>query len=345
MTSPGTYNRVVVERRGGPDVLRRTEDPIPQPAPGEVRVKVRAAGVAFADVLMREGLYPGVKVPFTPGYDVAGTVDADAGAWKAGQDVVALTKVGGYAEVVCVPESSLVAVPPGLDPAATVSLVLNYLTAYQMIHRMARLVAGERMLIHGAGGGVGTALLELGKIAELAMYGTASAGKHALVASLGGTPIDYRATDFVTRVRELTGDGVDAVFDAVGGKQWRRSFAALRGGGCLVGYGFSAATTGGRRDLPKAALAFVQSPRYMPLALMDVNKRVAGYNVDRLRTQRPDWYREDLAALVALLAAGRVQPVIHARLPLREARRAHEMIGGAEAVGKIVLVNDKESGS
>src|SRR6185369_3285859 len=137
------------------------------------------------------------------------------------------------------------------DPAATVSLVLNYLTAYQMVHRMARLTEGERILIHGAGGGVGTALLELGTLAKLEMYGTASRGKHALVESLGGTPIDYKATDFVTRIRELTGDGVDAVFDAVGGKQWRRSYEALRGGGRLIGYGFSAGTTSGRRDLAK----------------------------------------------------------------------------------------------
>lgn len=340
-----SHKRVIIDRRGGPDVLRLHEERIPEAKPGEARVKVLAAGVAFADVLMREGLYPGVSVPFTPGYDVAGIVDADAGAWKAGQGVVALTKVGGYAEYVCVPASSLIAVPPGLDPAATVSLVLNYLTAYQMIHRMARLVAGERILVHGAGGGVGTALLELGTLAKLEMYGTASRGKHALVESLGGTPIDYKATDFVARIRELTGDGVDAVFDAVGGKQWRRSFAALRAGGRLVGYGFSAATTAGRRDLPKAALAFVQTPRYTPLALMDVNKLVAGYNVDRLRTQRPEWYREDLAALVALLAAGALKPVVHARLPLAEARRAHEMIGGAEASGKIVLVTDKEKAS
>ena len=340
-----TYQRVIVSRRGGPEVLRLQEEPVPTPRPGEVRIKVLAAGVAFADVLMREGLYPGTRFPFTPGYDVAGVVDGDTSAWRTGQHVVALTKIGAYAEYLCIPEESLVAVPPGLDPAATVSLVLNYLTAYQMMHRMARLTAGERILIHGAGGGVGTALLELGKLAGLAMYGTASRGKHPLVESLGGVAIDYKASDFVARIRELTGDGVDAVFDAVGGKQWRRSYAALRGGGRLIGYGFSAATTAGRRDLPKAALASLQTPRFTPLAMMDVNKQVAGYNVDRLKTQRPEWYRVDLAALVELLAAGRLRPVIHARLPLAEARRAHEMIGSAEASGKIVLVNDPHRSS
>jgi NADPH:quinone reductase-like Zn-dependent oxidoreductase len=337
-----THKRVIVSRRGGPDVLRLHEEPVPVPRPGEVRIKVLAAGVAFADLMMREGMYPGTPPPpFTPGYDVAGVVDGDAPGWRAGQPVVALTKVGGYAEYLCVPEASLVAAPPGLDPAETVSLVLNYLTAYQMVHRMARLTAGERILIHGAGGGVGTALLELGKLAGLEMYGTASRGKHALVESLGGVAIDYKASDFVARIRELTGDGVDAVFDAVGGKQWRRSYQALRGGGRLIGYGFSAGTTGGRRDLRKLVLAFVQMPRFAPLSMMDVNKQVAGYNVDRLRTQRPEWYRADLAALVEMLAARRLRPVIAARLPLAEAQRAHEMIGAAEASGKIVLVNDQ----
>jgi len=335
-----TQKRVIVSRRGGPDVLRLHEEPVPAPLPGEVRVKVLAAGVAFADVLMREGLYPGTPpVPFTPGYDIAGVVECDAPGWRAGQPVVALTKVGGYAEYLCVREERLVAAPLGLDPAETVSLVLNYLTAYQMLHRMAHLTTGERVLIHGAGGGVGTALLELGKLAGLAMYGTASRGKHALVESLGGVAIDYTTTDFVVRIREITGDGVDAVFDAVGGKQWRRSYESLRGGGRLIGYGFSAATTAGRRDLRKAARAFLQMPRFTPLAMMDVNKQVAGYNVDRLRTQRPEWYRADLTALIELLATRRLRPVIAARLPLAEAQRAHQMIGGAEVSGKIVLVN------
>jgi len=336
-----THKRVVVSRRGGPDVLRIQEEPLPTPKAGEVRIKVRAAGVAFADLLIREGLYPGTPPPpFTPGYDVAGVVESEAPGWRAGQHVVALTKFGGYAEYVCVPAESLVATPPGLDAAETVSLVLNYLTAYQMVHRMARLAAGERMLIHGAGGGVGTALLELGKIAGVEMYGTASRGKHALVESLGGTAIDYKTTDFVARIRELTGDGVDAVFDAVGGKQWRRSYEALRGGGRLIGYGLSAGTTNGRRDLVKLALAFVQMPRFAPLTMMDVNKQVAGYNVDRLRTQRPEWYRTDLAALVEMLATHRLHPVVAARLPLADAQRAHEMMGAAEIAGKIVLVND-----
>jgi len=333
------HKRVVVSRRGGPDVLRVVEEPLPTPRSGEVRVKVRAAGVAFADLLMREGMYPGTpRPPFTPGYDVAGVVDGDVPGWRAGQPVVTLTKFGGYAEYVCVPAEMLVAAREGLDPAETVSLVLNYLTAYQMLHRMARVTAGERILIHGAGGGVGTALLELGKIAGLATYGTASRGKHALVESLGGKPIDYKTTDFVTRVGELLPGGVDAVFDAVGGRQWRRSYAVLRGGGRLIGYGFSAATSGGRRDLLKGAVALAGMPRFSPLGMMDVNRMVAGYNVDRLRMQRPEWYRADLAVLVGMLAAAQIKPVIHARLPLADAARAHEMMGSAEGAGKIVLV-------
>ncbi len=333
--------RVIISKRGGPDVLKLIDETLSAPAAGMVRVKVAAAGVAFADVLMREGLYGHMPpFPYTPGYDIVGSVVSDAGALKAGQTVVALTKIGGYSRYLDVPEESLVVVPPGLDPAETVSLVLNYLTAYQMLHRIARLTAGERILVHGAAGGVGTALLELGRLAELTMYGTASRGKHPLVTRLGGTPIDYQHEDFVARIHALTGDGVDAVFDAVGGLQWARSFEALRAGGKLIGYGFSAATTGGRRDLRKAALNVLRMRRYAPLGLMEINKSVSGFNVNTLKGARLDWYRADLSALVDLLAAGRLKPIVAERLPLKDAARAHEMLNQNSAQGKVVLVMD-----
>ena len=333
---------VVISKRGGPAVLRLVERALPEPADGEVRIKVAACGVAFADVLMREGLYPGVpKPPFSPGYDVAGTIDAvgpSVSGVAAGERVVALTKLGGYADYVCVPAASLVPAPDGVDDAEAVALVLNFLTAYQMIHRCARLVAGERVLIHGAGGGVGDALLQLGRLAGLQMYGTASRGKHDAIRKLGATPIDYRDEDFVARIRQLTGDGVDAVFDAVGGKQWRRSFDCLRVGGMLIGYGFSSATVKGRRRLGKAAANWLGMPRFQLLELMDATRSVMGYNVTVMKAARPDWYREDLSALLALLAAGRIRPLIAERIPLAEAARAHQLLDDAAVAGKLILL-------
>lgn len=337
---------VVISKRGGPAVLRLVERALPEPADGEVRVKIAACGVAFADVLMREGLYPGVpRPPFAPGYDVVGTVDAigpsvdaHAAGLARGRRVVALTKIGGYADYVCVPASSLVPAPDGVDDAEAVALVLNFLTAYQMIHRCARLAAGERVLIHGAGGGVGDALLQLGGLAGLQMYGTASRKKHDAIKKLGATPIDYRDEDFVARIKELTGDGVDAVFDAVGGAQWRRSFECLRVGGMLIGYGFSSATVKGRRKLTRAAANWLAMPRFQLLELMDATRSVMGYNVMVMKAGRPDWYREDLSTLLGLLASGKIRPLIAERIPLADAARAHQLLDDAAVAGKLVLV-------
>jgi len=338
-----TRNRtVVISKRGGPNVLKLVEEALPEPGDGTVRVKVAACGVAFADVLMREGLYPGVpKPPFAPGYDVVGTVDAigpSVAGLAVGQRVVALTKIGGYADYTCVPATSLVPAPEGVDDAEAVALVLNFLTAYQMIHRCARLRAGERVLIHGAGGGVGDALLQLGKLAGLEMYGTASRKKHEAIAKLGAVPIDYRDEDFVARIAQLTGDGVDAVFDPVGGKQWQRSFDCLRVGGMLIGYGFSSATVKGRRSLPKAAANWLGMPRFQLLRLMDATRSVMGYNVTIMKAARPEWYREDLASLLALLADGKIRPLVAERIPLAEAARAHQLLDDAAVAGKLVLL-------
>jgi NADPH:quinone reductase-like Zn-dependent oxidoreductase len=334
--------RIVISRHGGPEVLQVIEDAVPQPKPGEVLVKVNAAGVAFAEVLMREGLYPGVpKPPFTPGYDIVGTVEnvgSGVTSVQAGQRVAALTKIGGYAEYVSTPEQNLVVVPTSVDDAEAVSMALNYLTAYQLLHRVAHVAAGERMLVHGAAGGVGSAQLQLGKLVGLEMYGTASKSKHELVRELGATPIDYRNTDFVSEIQKLTGDGVDAVFDAVGGAHWRRSYQTLRAGGRLVAYGFSSTTSGGRRNLVQAAINFLRMPRFDPLSLFRKNAAIMGYDVNVLKARRPDWYREDLGVLFNLLAEGKIKPVIGERVPMTEVARAHEMLNNAAVTGKIVLM-------
>jgi NADPH2:quinone reductase len=244
------YKHIMIPQFGGAENLLLLEDDLLEPQANEVGVKVLAAGVSFADILMREGAHPesmNRRTPFTLGWDLVGVVDKlgdKVSTWQTGQMVAALPIVGGYAEYVILPSNELVPVPPGLDPAEAVSLILNYTTAYQMLHRSADIKSGETILIHGnAAGGVGTALLQLGKLANLKMYGTASYEKHDIVSSLGGIPIDYKSVDLVQEIIKLTrhddeGEwGVDAVFDGLGRKSLKTSYEVLRSGGRLVAYG------------------------------------------------------------------------------------------------------------
>src|SRR5215216_8106803 len=244
--------RVVVGHFGGPEVLTVEEDDIPQPGPGEVRVRVLAAGVSFSDALLRAGTYlGGPKPPFTPGYELVGVVEElgpGCSRLREGDRVAALTVWGADAERVCVPERYAVEVPEDLDPAEVVSLVLPYMTAYQLLHRVARVKSGERVLVHGAAGRVGTAVLELGALAGLRLYGTASARDRAAVERFGAVAIDYRNEDFVARVRGLPGRGVDVVLDGLGGAMSVRSFRALRPGGRLVVFGHYAMLARGRKS-------------------------------------------------------------------------------------------------
>ena len=334
--------RMLISRRGGPQVLRLVDEPVPQPGPNQLRLRVLAAGVAFADVLMREGLYPGApRPPFAPGYDVVGEIDAigpgAAAGWPAGQRVAALTVTGGYARYILVSADDCVPVPEGVDAASAVSVILNYLTAYQMLHRVAAVTTGSRILVHGAAGGVGTALVELARASGCTVYGTASKAKHATLTRLGAVPIDYRSEDFVARIRELTGTGVDAVFDPIGGNHWRRSFATLRPAGVLVCYGASATTRNGRRDLLNIPRLLIGTPFYSPLSLLATSRGVHGFSVTHWKQSRPDLYHSDLATLLGMLAEGRIAPVIAARLPLERAVEAHQMLDSASVTGKIVL--------
>ncbi len=335
-----THRRVIVSRHGGPEELQWTEEPVPTPESGEARVAVQAAGVAFADVLVREGLYPGApRPPVTPGYDLVGVVEEvgpGVQAVSVGDRVAALTETGSYAEKVCVCASKLVPVPDGLDAAEAVSLVLNYVTAQQMLHRLAKVSRGQRILVHGAAGGVGTALLQLGALHDLEMYGTASAAKHVLVEELGGIPIDYRSEDFRERIKTLTGDGVDAVFDAIGGWQVWRSHRCLRRGGTLVLYGVSAMTTGGRS---KDWLAGpVTGALYLSLKLLPDRRRVTFYAIDDEKPRNRHPFHADLKGLFERLAAGEIAPIIAERIAMSEVQRAHELLGRAAVRGKIVLV-------
>ncbi len=325
--------RVALTALGGPEVLKVVEDDVRDPGASELRVRVLACGVAFADVLMRRGLYSGVPpLPYSPGYDIVGIVDscgAGVTQWKPGDVVAAITKIGGYSRYIVLSESEAVRVPAGLDPAEAVSLILNYTTAYQLIHRIANLRQGESMLIHGAAGGVGTAALQLGSLAGLKMFGTASKPKHDLVAALGGIPIDYRNEDFVARAA-----GVSAVFDPIGGRNWLRSYRTLGKGGRFVGYGISAAIEGGR---PNKLLA-VASFAWLGLAGLVPGKSARWYNIMTEKEKHPAWFREDLSGLLAMLEEKSIAPVVAERLPLREAPRAHELLEKASVTGKIVLM-------
>jgi NADPH2:quinone reductase len=342
------HTRILVARYGGPEVMRAIEEERPEPKAGEVRVKVLAAGVSLPDVMAREGMHPETpRVPYTPGWDLVGVVDAcgdGVSGIEAGQTVAAMPISGAYAEYVCLPQRELVAVPPGLDPAEAVSLVLNYITAYQMLHHSAKAEPGQRVLIHGAAGGVGTALLQLGRLAGLEMYGTCSSRGALAVSDLGGIPIDYRHQDFVEEIRRLTGEGVDVVFDSMGGSHIWRSRDALRRGGTVVAYGLTGSLRGGRlasgpsggrhRFRAIAIFGFYIAAGWV----LPGRKRVVPYSIQTLKRLKPALFRKDLAALLDLLQLRKIKPIIARRLPLADARTAHELLGAGGVTGKIVLV-------
>jgi NADPH:quinone reductase len=342
------HRRIIVTHYGGPDALRVIEEECPEPKHNEVRVRVLTAGVSLPDIMAREGIHPETpRVPFTPGWDLVGEVDRlgnGVSGIEPGQTVAALPIHGAYAEFVCLPQRELVPVPSGLDAAEAVSLVLNYITAYQMLHRSAKVASGQRVLIHGASGGVGTALLQLGRLAELEMYGTCSSRGAPAVSDLGAVPIDYRNQDYVKETRRLTGEGVDAVFDPIGGAHLWHSREALRPGGRVVGYGNTTSLRGdglgsgrtGRRNrlhgVPIYALYIAGG------WLLPGRKRVVPYSIQTLKRLRPALFRRDLATLLDYLQQEKIKPIIAQRFPLAEARHAHELLGKGGVTGKIVLV-------
>lgn len=359
-----TSRRVVVTRHGGPEVLDTIEEEIPEPAPGEARVRVLAAGVSAYDLMFRRsGRLPGTpRVPFTLGVDVVGVVDevrppepmdsaghaglGPVSGLEPGQVVAGATfsrgSRGGYAEYVCLPAADLVPVPADVDPAEAVCLVVNYLTAAAMLQFPGNVRAGERVLVHGAAGGVGSALVQLGRLLDLDIYATASAHNCDLVSGLGAVAIDYRNEDFVARIRTLTGgaqggvQGVDVVFDPVGGAyQLWRDYQTLRPGGRLVWFGVAATREHGLGVIPptlamRSFLALIPDGRRAPLPP----------DLEKLGNA---WYRDTLSALLALLAAGHVRPLVAGRIPLSQASRAHELLEQGGHAGKFVLVPERWS--
>jgi NADPH:quinone reductase len=323
---------------------------------------VLAAGVSFTDAQLRAGTYLGVPPPpFTPGYELVGVVEElgpGCSRLREGDRIAALTVWGADAERVCVPEANAVEVPEDLDPAEVTSLVLTYMTAYQLLHRVAMARSGETVLVHGAAGRVGTAVLELGALAGLRVYGTAAARDRAAVERLGAVAIDYQHEDFLARVRGLPEQGVDVALDGLGGAVSLRSFRALRAGGRLVLFGHYSTLAHGRKSWRGWIGWYAATATVALWGLLSPRRRVLAYRIQKLREghqvlpvgrgrqalpvgggpRYPGWYREDFRALLGLLREGKIHPVVAERLPLTEARRAHELLESSAETGKLVLV-------
>ncbi|MGM0531534.1 MAG: medium chain dehydrogenase/reductase family protein [Bacteroidota bacterium] len=331
------YKRIIITGFGEPRVMQMVEEnALPEPKEGEVRVRVLKTSANFTDIMIRKGKYPDVKdkPPFSPGYDMVGIVDKQGKGVKGvkvGDRVADMTVIGAYSEYICLPAERLTLLPPDVDASEAVTLILSYMTAYQMLHRVTRMTEGKSILIHGAGGAVGIAMLQLGKLLGLKIYGTASGSKHDLIKKQGGIPIDYKEEDFVKSIHELTNDGVDAVFDPIGGENFKRSFKSLRPGGKLLAFGFYNAVMGKGGSIP---MDFVRIMLWNILP----NRRKAGfYSIGALRKKHPEWFKEDLQKLFGLLEDGAIKPEIADHFALEKAKEVHEKIEKAEIKGKIVF--------
>jgi NADPH:quinone reductase-like Zn-dependent oxidoreductase len=316
---------------GGPEVLQVIESDLRLPSPAEARVKILAAPVCLPDVEARSGRTPfPVKIPFVPGYAVIGVVDeVGEGVTNAavGDRVAALTVYGGYAEYIFLGAKQLIPLPTTLDPAEAAPLILNYIVAYQTLHRSAKVKAGDKVLIIGASGGIGTAFLQLGKLADLTMYGIASKSKHPILAEYGATPVDYRTQDFVDVIRKAEPDGLNAVFDGIGGDYIKRGFSLLRRGGTYVGYANPLSFSRMLRFLGQVILFYLlpngRSAKYYGTGSSRLNRRP---------------FLDDWATLFKLLEEGKIKPVIMKTFPILEAARANELLESGRVIGNIVLV-------
>jgi len=323
------YKNIVVPKRGTTEVLEIRDNEMRQPLGGEVGIKLLAAGVCQDDVAARVGNRPFLpKLPFIPGYTILGDVDAvgeGVTSVKKGERVAALTVLGGYTEYIYLPEEKLIPVPSNLDPAEAVTLILNYLTAYQALHRCAKVKAGDKVLVIGASGGVGTAFLELGKLAELKMYGIASLSKHGVLKDLGAYPIDYRTQDFVEVLSKKEPEGLDFVFNGMSGEYLKRGFSVLRRGGTLVHYG-----------APESFSQFLLlMAEFLFFMVLPNGKKIKGYGTHRVKDRL---LREDWAKLFTLLEEGKIKPIIAAKFPLLEAAKANDLLESGQVIGNVVLV-------
>jgi NADPH2:quinone reductase len=309
-----------------------------------VLVRVDATGVSFAEQAMRRNRYPGQpKFPFVPGYDLVGTVSvtgADVDPELSGRRVAALTKTGGWTSHALVDAADVVIVPNELDPAEVESLLLNGLTAWQMLHRKARTQPGQTILVHGANGGVGTVLVQLARHHGVRVIGVASPRHHDALRELGALPVDYADPDaLVARVRELAPEGVDAVFDNIGGDTLLRSWSLLAPGGTLVSYALASAL----RERGSVLAKFIGLiGRLAWWQLLPNGRRATFYDVWSGRTRSPDEFRqrvrEDLGAVMALLARKQIKGQVAARFALADIAAAMKFAESRTAYGKVVLI-------
>jgi NADPH:quinone reductase-like Zn-dependent oxidoreductase len=338
---------VVITRHGGPEVLRVEDRPEPAVRPGEVRITVRAAGINFADLMARSGIYPDApSPPCVVGYEVAGEVESvgeGVDSYSVGDRVLAGTRFGGYAELVSVPADQVLPLPDALGFEQGAAFPVNYATAYAALVIMGGLKSGERLLIHAAAGGVGIAATQVSKGIGAEIFGTASASKHDAIRAQGvAHPIDYRNLDFADEAMRITGGvGLDLIIDAVGPSSFRKDYAILRPGGRLVMYGLSEAQTGDRRDLAAvlrslARMPLATMPWWKSVQVMNENKGVFGLNM--LKWWDAEGLDRVLEPLSGGLAAGEFDPVVAESFPFERAADAHRFIADRRNIGKVVLV-------
>jgi NADPH:quinone reductase-like Zn-dependent oxidoreductase len=343
-----TWRHVRIARFGGPEDLELVEElTLPEPGPGEARVRVLAAGTGFTDSFIRRGRYPDFKgpLPFTPGYEIIGVIEKNGPGVETpreGQTVGDLCVVGGYAQYAIRPARFLVPVPDGVDPAEAVCIPLAYLTAFQMLTRYRRFSRGATILVIGASGTVGTALLDLARHFGLKAIGTCSSANMPVVERYGATAIDYRVGDFVAVVRSLTagregGAGVDVAFDAIGGAHFGRSFACLARGGLLVGYGSQTMAVGGE-GLLSAGVGLARLKLWSALSFLFNGRSALWYSITARRVTHLEEFKTDMATLFSLLRDAAIKPVVVERLPLSAAREVHVRIDAGGMGGKIVLL-------
>jgi NADPH:quinone reductase-like Zn-dependent oxidoreductase len=335
MRMAATYCAVMLTNKGGPEALHVVELPVDPPGPGQLRVRVRAAGVGSTDLVMLAGRYRyAPKMPLVPGYEIAGVVDAvgtGVTGFEVGDRVAALTVYGGFAELLVREAGHFLPVPDGVSDRDAAAVILNYITAWQMIHRVAKVQPGHTALVTGAAGGVGTAALQLLRLAGVTTYGAASAQKHDTLRSLGATPIDYRSGSIDRLMRALQPQGVDYVFDAVGGADIGRCIGALRRGGTLVGFGFMGASG------TVSQLAMFAN---ILLGARLRGRRGKFSGITMLYRKKPQLLREDLPKIFSLLGEKKINPLVARTFPLLDARKALELLAGGSVEGKIVLLND-----
>jgi NADPH:quinone reductase-like Zn-dependent oxidoreductase len=336
--------QVWITKAGPPEVLQVREAPDPAPGPGEIRIRTRAAGINFADLMARVGLYPDApKIPCVVGYEVSGVVDAlgdGATRFAVGDRVFGMPRFGGYTDTLVISELQAFRMPDAMTFEEAAALPVVYLTAHHMMLYTGHLRRGSRVLIHSAAGGVGLAAIELARTRDCEIYGIASAGKHDFLRQRGcHHPIDS-AADYVAEVKRATGGrGVDLILDPVGGKSWSQGYALLAPAGRLVAFGFSAAASGKKRNLFHALRQLAQIKSYSPRVLMDDNKTISGCNMGHLFGELA-MLMEQFEALVALYQAGQIHPHVDRSFPFSEAAAAHHYLHDRKAKGKVLLVPD-----